>query len=715
MKRLFWRKAYDREEFRRPPREVACGGEGFLRHHNSIRSTTTRSRITRGLLLAVLATATTAAAHAAPADNLPFLDTLFSDNMVLQRGQSDPVWGWTAPGASVTVTVEGAGIGAKRATGVADANGKWFVKLPPLPVGGPYTLTAAGPDNHVEKRGNVLVGDVWLCSGQSNMEFGVQNLSNAAAEIAAADYSQIRLMRVRKKVALEPQSTVDATWETCTPGNIGADGDWGGFSAVGYFFGRDLYQDLKIPIGLIHSSWGGTPAQAWTSEKALGDKVPDYRPQIAQLAALREAQRGGLSLDERTAAWYKKNDPGAAEGAAWSGTTVDDSAWPTVKTPGTWEEAGIPELAAFDGLLYLRKDVDIPADAAGKELILHMVVDDNDTTWVNGTLVGATAGYNVPRAYKIPANTFKPGRNTITVRVLDTGGGGGIYGPADGPSLEVPGGASISLAGPWRYKIAAPLAKLPAPPQSVDNNQNYATVLYNGMIAPLIPYGIKGAIWYQGESNAGQAYQYRSLLPAMIGDWRSQWREGSFPFLIVQLAGFGAPASQPGDDGWAELREAQALTARNLPNTGIASAIDIGESGDIHPKNKQEVGRRLALVARSLVYGEKVESSGPSYRSMKIDGSKIRLAFDHARGGLVAKGGEPVKAFSIAGADHKWHWADAKIDGDSIVVSSPDVPSPIAVRYAWASYIDTNLYNKDGLPAFPFRTDDWPGVTVNNH
>jgi len=666
--------------------------------------------------MAVLATAPSAVAHAAPASDLPFLDSLFSDNMVLQRGQSDPVWGWAAPGASVTVTVTGAGIDTKRVTGVAGADGKWLVKLPTLPVGGPYLLTASGPDNHTETRGNILVGDVWLCSGQSNMEFGVQNLSNPDAEIAAANYPQIRLMRVRKKVALDPQSTAEASWMICTPDNLRSDGDWGGFSAVGYFFGRALYQDLKIPIGLIHSSWGGTPAQAWTSEKTLLDKVPDYKGQIDQLNEERVAlQAGGAtSLSDRMAAWYTKNDPGAAAGAAWSAASVDDSAWPEVKIPGYWEDAGVPEFVGFDGLMYFRKEIEIPADAAAKELTLHFVVDDNDTTWVNGTQVGSTVGVNVPRDYKIPANTFKAGTNNITIRVLDTGGPGGIYGPADGPTLTSADGTSISLAGPWRAKIAAPMSKLPPQPQAIDNNQNFSTVLYNGMIAPLAPYGIKGAIWYQGESNAGQAYQYRSLLPAMIGDWRSAWGEGNFPFLIVQLAGFGTPASQAGDDGWAELREAQAMTAKNYKNTGIANAIDIGESGDIHPKNKQEVGRRLALVARAQVYGEKITSSGPTYKSMKVEGSAIRIKFDHADG-LTAKGGEPVKAFSIAGADHKWHWADAKIDGNSVVVSSPDVPAPVAVRYAWASYIDTNLYNKDGLPAFSFRTDDWPGVTVNNH
>ena len=664
------------------------------------------------VLLALATTALPAAAfaQAAPSGDRPFLNPLFTDNMVLQRDQADPVWGWTTPGA--TVTVRAAGLSA---TAKAGADGEWMAKLPPLPVGGPYTVTVSGPQTITLT--NVLVGDVWICSGQSNMEFGVGNLTNAADEIAAADYPQIRLFKVNKKVALEPQATAFGTsaWEVCTPDNLKVDGDWGGFTAVGYFFGRDLYQDLKVPIGLLHTSWGGTPAQAWTSAAALQAKVPDYRPRLAQMAAMQEANRTGAvgSLAQQQAAWYTKNDPGSAGGLGWADPAQDDSAWPMMTLPAYFQTAD-PALSKTNGVVWFRRTFDLPADAAGKDAVLHMLTDDNDTTWVNGTQIGATQGFDQKRAYPIAAGLLKPTGNVVAVRVLDTGGMGGIYSTPDTLFLEVPGGQNTALAGSWRYKLGVDLTKATVFPTNTVSDQNSPTTLYNGMVAPLIPFRVKGAIWYQGESNAGQAYQYRTLLPAMIGDWRSRWKEGNFPFLIVQLAGFTHAPAQPGDDDWAELREAQWMTTKDTPNTGLATAIDIGNPDDIHPKNKQEVGRRLALVARAQVYHENVEDYGPVYQAMKVDGSNVRLTFGHVGGGLVAQDGAQPKGFAVAGADHKWAWADAKIDGDTIVVSASAVPHPVAVRYAWASGPLGNLASQDGLPMFPFRTDDWPGITVNN-
>jgi len=673
------------------------------------------------LLLVVAAIPSSVLAQATPSAGRPFLNPMFTDNMVLQRGQSVPVWGWTTPGASVTVSVAG-----KSATATAGTDGEWTAKLPPLPIGGPYTLTVSGPQTVALN--NVLVGDVWVCSGQSNMEFGVGNLLNPNEEIAAADYPQIRLFKVNKpkmsdpqtaQTMLSPQATVSGTsaWEVCTPDNLRTDGDWGGFTAVGYFFGRDLYQDLHVPIGLIHTSWGGTPAQAWTSAQAL-QKMPDFRPRVAQMEAVREAGGPGTSesLAQRTTAWYRQNDPGSTSGLGWADPAMEDSAWKTMTLPGYFQQAGDPELAHINGVVWFRRTFDVPADAAGKDMVLHFLADDNDTTWVNGTRVGATEGANRPRAYTLAASLLKPTGNVIAIRVLDTGGNGGIYGDPASLALMVADGPTVPLAGPWRYKLGVDLAKTTPLPVQVNLDQNSPTVLYNGMVNPLIPFGIKGAIWYQGESNAGQAYQYRTLLPTMIGDWRGRWREGRFPFLIVQLAGFTDPPAQPGDDpsGWAELREAQWLTAKNTPNTGIATAIDIGDPKDIHPKNKQEVGRRLALVAWAQVYHEKVEDYGPVYRSMTVEGNAIRLRFDHTGGGLVTQGGGPPAGFAVAGSDRKWAWADARIDGDTVVVSSPQVPRPVAVRYAWAAGPLGNLAGRDGLPMFPFRTDNWPGVTVNN-
>jgi sialate O-acetylesterase len=641
----------------------------------------------------------------------PFLSQMFTSNMVLQRNMKDPIWGWTDPGKEVTVSIDG-----KTVKATADAQGKWLAKIGPFPAGGPYKLTVSGPQT--VELDNVLVGDVWVCSGQSNMEMGIGNVNNAQQEIADANYPQIRLYTVEKTVATKPRTDLGkddhnlyGQWSVCTPQTV-ATGGWNGFSAVGYFFGRELYNQLNVPIGLIHTSWGGTIAEAWTSGPALRP-LKDFDGAIDQLEKA-NAEQSPVEQDhgKAMAAWYVKNDPGIRD--RWDGDAYDATGWQTMNLPTAWEQAGIPELAKFDGIVWFRKEFTLPAGAEQKDLKLHLgPIDDDDTTWVNGVQVGAIEGYNINRTYTVHAGALKPGRNVIAVRVLDTGGAGGIWGKPEQMSLEIPGEPSISLAGPWLYRIGIDLTKASALPVAINNNPNIPTVLYNGMVAPLIPFGIKGAIWYQGESNAGRAYQYRKLLPAMISDWRSRWGEGDFPFYIVQLANWQALQTQPGDDQWAELREAQSMTAKDVPHSGIAVIVDIGDAADIHPKDKQDVGKRLALNALAKDYGRKIEYSGPVYKSMKVEGDKIVLSFDHVDRGLVAKGEKP-EGFAIAGDDKKWVWGDAKIVGNTVVVSSPQVSKPVAVRYAWHINPICNLYNKAGLPASPFRTDDWPGVTVNN-
>jgi sialate O-acetylesterase len=641
----------------------------------------------------------------------PFLSQMFTSNMVLQRNMKDAVWGWTEPGKEVTVSIEG-----KTAKATADAQGKWLARIGPLPAGGPYKLTVSGPQT--VELDNVLVGDVWICSGQSNMEMGIGNVNNAQQEIADADYPQVRLYTVEKTIATEPRTGLGrddkalyGQWSVCTPQTV-ATGGWNGFSAVGYFFGRELYKELHVPIGLIHTSWGGTIAEAWTSGPALRP-LKDFDKTLDQLEKTNaEHAQGELDHGKAMVAWYEHNDPGTRD--KWGGVATDSTGWETMNLPTAWEQAGIPTLEKFDGIVWFRKEFDLPAGAEQKDIKLHLgPIDDDDTTWVNGVQVGGIEGYNIDRTYTVHANLLKPGKNVIAVRVLDTGGAGGIYGKPEQLTVEIPGQAPVALAGPWQYKIGIELGKATALPMAVDNNPNIPTVLFNGMIAPLVPYGIKGAIWYQGESNAGRAYQYRKLLPAMIGDWRNHWGEGDFPFYIVQLANWQPLQTQPGDSDWAELREAQSMTAKNVPHSGEAVIIDIGDAGDIHPKDKQDVGKRLALVALDKDYGKKVEYSGPVYKSMQVEGDKIVLSFDHLGGGLTVKGEKP-EGFAIAGEDRKWVWGDAKIVGNAIVVSSPQVPKPVAVRYAWHINPICNLYNKAGLPASPFRTDDWPGVTINN-
>ena len=628
----------------------------------------------------------------------PFLHPLFSDNMVLQRDIPAPIWGWTTPGAKVTVTLED-----KTAEAVADAGGKWLAKIGPLAAGGPFTLTVTGPQEVTLH--NVLVGDVWLCSGQSNMQFGMVSTRNAPEEIAHADFPQIRLITVPDRPAVTPQELFSGEWRVCTPETIVK------FTAVGYFFGRQLHQDLHIPIGLIHSSWGGTICEAWTSAAAL-QTMPDFAPEVAKLPQ-HDAQQGQREFtpEEYPAAladWIATNDPEPAAGPSRCMPAFDDAGWATLDLPTTWKHGA---LAGFRGILWLRKTIVVPEEGEGVEATLHLgAVNDSETTWFNGVkLVGRDDSKDTKKEhrYSIPGKLMKTGNNTLTIRVLNAGNEGGLLAKAKELSLEFfsPDVESIPLAGPWRYQIGVKLDKEHLLPVRADNNPNRVTVLFNGMIAPLLPFAIKGAIWYQGESNASRPRQYQTLLPTMIRDWRAHFGVGDFPFFIVSLANYLGVQTQPSEGGWAELREAQWFASQRVPNTGIAMAIDIGDAGNIHPTNKQEVGRRLALSAEAIAYGQKLVYSGPMYRDMHIEGNRIRLSFDHVGGGLMARDGGKLTGFAIAGAENNFVWADAAIDGDTLLVSSPDVPTPTAVRYDWANNPIGNLYNKEGLPAVPFRSD----------
>lgn len=487
------------------------------------------------------------------------LPAVIGDNMVLQQKVSVPIWGTSEPGERVTVT-----IATQKASTIADVAGKWMVKLNPIEVGGPYTITIAG-DNIITLY-NILVGEVWVCSGQSNMQMSVKSSNNAEKEIAESNYPQIRLFSVKRTVAEKPLTDTEGQWSLCNPQTVGD------FSAVGYFFGRELHKALNVPVGLIHTSWGGTPAEAWTSFPTL-ESNPDFKPILDRYAkALDEYPQAMEKYNQRLSEWKTAADKAKAEG----------------KEP--------------------------------------------------------------------PPNR-------------------------------------------------------PYPPMGPEN-PNRPAGLYNGMITPIVPYAIQGAIWYQGESNASRAYQYRTLFPTMIKDWRRVWGQSDFPFLFVQLANFMETKPQPAEDEWAELREAQSMTL-SLPKTGMAVIIDIGEAKDIHPKNKQDVGLRLSLSAQSVAYNRNLVYSGPMYESMTVEGNKIRLRFKHTGGGLITKNGEPVKGFAIAGDNKTFVWADAKIDGNEIVVWSDQVQNPVAVRYAWESNPVCNLYNKEGLPASPFRTDNWTGITVD--
>lgn len=631
-------------------------------------------------------------ATVASKQNLPFLHSLFTDNAVLQRDRAIPVWGWTSPGQNVTVQVDG-----KSTTAKAGADGRWMVKVGPYRAGGPHTLTVTGADPAGPiVRSNILFGDVWLCSGQSNMEMGIEMVNNAQEEIAAANHPNIRLYTVPKATSLMPLADVNRQWLVCNPTNIKS-GAWGGFSAVAYFFGRKLNQETKVPIGLIHTSWGGTEGESWVSASALGT-IPDFGTQLGRVKTA--AANQNVPYDQQLDTWLaKQNFTGVADG---SRPDIDDSKWSDINTPGNWDSSGVKALRGFDGIAWYRRAIDVPANMAGQDLTFRArVIDDNDTTYWNGVAIGSTSGWNEQREYRIPGAQVKAGRNVIAVRVTDNAGEGGIGGSANDLRLDSAAGGSIPLAGTWKIMTSLTNTQLAlAPLKYESNNPNVPTVLYNAMVAPLEPYGVKGALWYQGENNASRAEQYSRLLPTLIKDWRSRFAS-PLPFYIVQLAGFMAPDESPKSDEWPQLRAAQAKTAATVPNTRLVVTYDIGDEKDIHPKNKQDVGTRLALTALAKEYGVKTQYSGPTLRSLKPNGAQLVATFDGVEGALSMKG-DTTRLFAVAGRDLNWFWATPQIQGNQVVLTSPFVTQPVYVRYAWSNLPSGALYNGANLPAAPF-------------
>ncbi|NDV67979.1 sialate O-acetylesterase [Dysgonomonas sp. 25] len=638
------------------------------------------------------------------------LSPLFSDNMVLQQQTDAPFWGKTKPKKQVKITTSW---NNKQYTVQADAQGNWKTTIETPSAGGPYTITIS--DGKVVKLNNVMIGEVWLCSGQSNMEMQVEGwgkVNNYQQELVEAQkYPNIRLLNVEKAISTVPLSDFKAAgngWQVCSSETVA------NFSAVGYFFSRDIHKYQNVPVGIINSSWSGTIAEAWVSGESL-EAMPDFAEAVEQVRSFPEdKEKQGLFYQNQLENWKKSvdnKDKGAKNGSpVWAALQANDDDWDEMKVPGFMQDQG---LLGFNGIVWFRKTIDIPANWAGKELTLNLgAIDDNDFTYFNGVEIGYTEGWMANRTYKVPANLVKAGKAVITVRVIDTGGSGGIYGEPKSIYIEASPSDRQPLAGNWKYKVSLNVNDLPPIPVDVRENPNSVTLLYNGMLNPIAPYSLKGAIWYQGEANTGRAYQYRDLLPLLIRDWRRQWGT-KLHFYIVQLANFTKLQTEPVESTWAELREAQTRTL-NLENTGMAVTIDIGEADDIHPKNKQDVGKRLALAARAKTYGEKIPYSGPMFDSYKIEGNKIRIYFSHTDGGLKTANNELLRGFTIAGLDHRFHWADAVIEGNSVVVSCPQVVFPVTVRYAWADNPVCNLYNGIGLPASPFRTDDWPGVTSNS-
>ena len=630
----------------------------------------------------------------------PTLPTLISDHMVLQQGREIRIWGKADAGETVTVSLAG-----HAATTTADARHHWSVRLPALSAGGPFTLTVEG-NKKIEIK-DVMIGEVWIASGQSNMTFGLEGAEGAATEVPKANYPQIRLFTVPKKIALSPQEdTLPAVWKICTPDNAKS------FSAVAYFFAREIHRKQSVPVGIIESAWPGTTIEDWVAPEALRANA-ELKPAFEE----------------------------------WNHATPDQK---------KFAENALPLELEFDDFEL------IPASAGSASKMLANF--DDGTTRVS---TGGVFSYGWEDAPDAPFELVSPGRGAGGFAARVAGRLDGTQDSTlkatyklDGAAVDFSSYAGIRFwvrgNGSFRFRskqptitdwddYAAPVLKASADWQPVtvwfrDLRQdgwgvalpftqdalsgfwieNLTTVgyapmpvsgLYEGMITPLLPSAFRGVLWYQGESNALKAHQYRKLLPTLISSWRDALHENDLEFLVVQLPNHGAIPEQPGESAWAELREAQLLTLLHVPRTGMAVTIDVGDPKDVHPHRKLEVGQRLALWAQGTVYQQPIEYSGPLYESMQIDGSEIRVRFTHVGSGLEPSTGEELRGFAIAGTDRKFHWASARIDGNTVIVSSRDVPRPVAVRYAWADSPMCNLFNKDGLPASPFRTDDWPGIT----
>lgn len=638
----------------------------------------------------------------------PVLPAVFSDNMVLQQQTQVPIWGQATKGKEVKII---ASWDEKTYKASVDTDGNWKIEIPTPAAGGPYTISIS--DGKEVKLTNVMIGEVWICSGQSNMEMplkGWGKVLNYQQEIDNANHPDIRLYQVKKTVSPIPLAAGESTmggWQNCAPQTVED------FSAVAYFFARELNRKLNVPVGVIDVTWGGTPAESWTSVETL-DILSEFHDKTALIQKSQEDMPGAMAIYNRMMdEWeteVRKKDRGYEDKQPlWAEVDYDASSWGKIQLPGFIEEQVNPD---FEGTIWLRREVELTDGWLKRDLKVELnCIDDDDITFFNGQEIGRTYGIGTARHYTVPRSMLRKGKNVLTIRLGDTGGNSGI--PGDPSMLYITNGKNrLSLAGEWRQQISIfNKNEVPQQPLSFQTCQFYPTVLYNGMLHPLIPFAMKGVIWYQGEANADRAYQYRDLFPLMIRDWRTQWNK-DFPFYFVQLASFMQRTGQPEESAWAELREAQTQTL-NLENTGMAVTIDIGDADDIHPKNKQEVGRRLSLIALNQTYGKGNVYSGPVYSHTRLRNNEIEVYFRHTDGQLVAQGAE-LKGFTIAGADHKFHPAKARIVNDKVVVSSEEVPFPVAVRYGWANNPDCNLYNKAGLPASPFRTDDWPGVTIYN-
>lgn len=636
------------------------------------------------------------------------LPALFGDGMVVQHDQSFRIWGLSAPSAQIQID-----FAEIRESVQADELGKWSARFAPPPAGGPYVLTVSdGESERIIK--DVLSGEVWLCSGQSNMEWSLRRTEEAEAYIAQANYPQIRLFKIPRLVAHEPQYDVDAEWVASTPETAAE------FSAVGWHFAREIHSTQNIPVGIIQAAWGGTYVQAWTDFKSLQtldfmqEEIAIYKKNLNRSNDLSSEERDELNNIYRSVMFLK--DPGnRGFFMNWHSLDFDDSQWDIMKLPTSIEKVGY----AVEGAFWFRLNVNIPSSWKGRNLVLKLgKIDDYDITYFNGKKVGVT-DENVPnawdqmRSYSIPEEIvhFGDEKNLIAVRMFDRFGAGGLLGPENAMRIGPENGEAaefVSLAGDWHYEIELKQISVEDTPlvRSIQSKANQPGVLYNAMIHPLIPYAMRGVLWYQGESNAGKSDDYKILFPKMIQQWRADWDQGDFPFYYVQLANFQALQNSPAGGGWGAIREAQ-QAALKLPNVAEAIILDVGDANDIHPRDKYTPAQRLALHARSNIYGETIPHSSPYLKEWALEGNKIRLHFTHTYGELKTRDGEAPRGFAILGDTGEWHWAEVDIiDSETILLSHPKVSTPQAARYAWASNPIGNMTNRVGLPMSPFRTDN---------
>jgi sialate O-acetylesterase len=617
------------------------------------------------------------------------LPQLVDHGMELQRNAEVKIWGWASQGEIVSILF----MGEKYRT-TTNAQGKWKVVLSNLKSGGPYEMNIQGK-NQIQLK-DIYIGDVWVASGQSNMELPMDRVEPLyAEEIANASNSQIRFFEVPKTYNFEEerQDLEGGEWEPVTPEKIGQ------LSAVAYFFAKNLNERYHIPIGVINSSLGGSPAESWISEKSL-KKFPEYYKEALRFQNSKFRDSIQKSDSVRMGNWYRESttvDKGLSEN--WKEEDTNISNWNSMEIPGFWADE---ELGLKNGVVWFKRNFNISEKQLNEapKLLLGRIVDA-DSVFVNGEYIGNTTYQYPPRRYKIPKGVLQLGENNISARIINERGRGGFV--LDKPYKLIFENSEIDLKGKWKYKLGVEM-----PPLRGQTFIRWKPMgLYNAMINPLTNYGIKGVIWYQGESNSDTPAEYQALFSTLIQDWRKRWDQENFPFLFVQLANFMESKEEPGDSNWARLRDAQ-LKTLSVPNTGMAVAIDVGEWNDIHPLNKKTVGDRLAQAARRVAYKEEVIGGGPIYESFNRHGGSIVINFsDTGKDLMVNKGGE-LKQFAIAGKDGEFVWAIAKIQGDKVIVSSPEVKEPVAVRYGWADNPEgSNLYNKNGFPASPFRTDDW--------